>query len=397
MTTTTSHGQVPEALIDLIDAYAETRHRCGRIYNAKTAAARNAVIEALSGVQALSAAPVVPRMSAAEVNNLPAHVHAKWGTQPQAGAVPQGWKAVPVNPTPEMWKAAKSVPDPNPPYPPHYGLVWDAMLAATPTPPAEQQAAPKAAPGVGNSGFDYKTAADFLNGKTVSDEAVRKFVAASRWAHDERASLSATLLAMHGVLTSREAEIALLKKALLEAETATQQEAQEPAPSAAVFGLRLVPVEPTDQMVQAAHHIDLSYMPGQEGADRAAIYRAMIAAAPQPAPATQQAGDVVAYLDVGAGGYLDLGSELSEDALQQLPKGRHALVIAGTYGIDGYVAAPQPAPAPLSDDTERLEWLLWKLPGDALRYVVGELADTSSGSEFRAAIDAAIAAQGGKA
>ena len=67
-------------------------------------------------------------------------------------------------------------------------------------------------------------------------------------------------------------------------------------------------------------------------------------AAPKAAPVTQQAGDVVAYLDVGAGGYLDLGSELSEDALQQLPKGRHALVIAGTYGIDGYVAAPQPSP-----------------------------------------------------
>ena len=76
--------------------------------------------------------------------------------------------------------------------------------------------APKAAPGVGNSGFDHQTAADFLSGKTVSDEAVRKFVAASRWAHDERAALSATLLAMHGVLTSREAEIALLKKALLD-------------------------------------------------------------------------------------------------------------------------------------------------------------------------------------
>ena len=100
------------------------------------------------------------------------------------------------------------------------------LFAAGATPPAEQQAAPKAAPGVGNSGFDYKTAADFLNGKTVSDEAVRKFVAASRWAHDEKAALSATLLAMHGVLTSREAEIALLKKALLEAETAPQ-----PAPA----------------------------------------------------------------------------------------------------------------------------------------------------------------------
>jgi len=60
MTNPTPHGQVPEALIDLIDAYAETRHRCGGIYNAKTEAARNAVIEALSGVQALSAAPATP-------------------------------------------------------------------------------------------------------------------------------------------------------------------------------------------------------------------------------------------------------------------------------------------------------------------------------------------------
>ena len=100
------------------------------------------------------------------------------------------------------------------------------LFAAGATPPVEQQAAPKAAPGVGNSGFDHKTAADLLNNKTVSDEAVRKFVATSRWAHDERAALSATLLAMHGVLTSREAEIALLKKALLEAEAAHQ-----PAPA----------------------------------------------------------------------------------------------------------------------------------------------------------------------
>ena len=57
MTNPTPHGQVPEALIDLIDAYAETRHRCGGVYNAKTEAARKAVIEALSGMQALSAAP----------------------------------------------------------------------------------------------------------------------------------------------------------------------------------------------------------------------------------------------------------------------------------------------------------------------------------------------------
>ena len=59
MTKPTPHGQVPEALIDLIDTYAETRHRCGGIYNARTEAARKAVIEALSGVQALSAGPMV--------------------------------------------------------------------------------------------------------------------------------------------------------------------------------------------------------------------------------------------------------------------------------------------------------------------------------------------------
>lgn len=44
-------------------------------------------------------------------------------------------------------------------------------------------------------------------------------------------------------------------------------------------GFALVPVEPTDKMVQATLHIDLSYMPGQEAADRVAIYRAMLGAA----------------------------------------------------------------------------------------------------------------------
>ena len=92
-----------------------------------------------------------------------------------------------------------------------------------------EQAAPKSAQGVGNSGFDHQTAADFLSGKTISDEAVRKFVQASRWAHDEKASLSAMLISVRGELASREAEIALLKKALLEAEAAPQQEAQEPS------------------------------------------------------------------------------------------------------------------------------------------------------------------------
>ena len=155
--------------------------------------------EIAGGVQALSAAPVAFLKSVIALCShrgySPANIEA-WDKDDK-------WIA-------DLWRQAES------------------MLTTSPTPPAEQQAAPKAAPGVGNSGFDHKTAADFLNNKIVSDEAVRNFVAASRWAHDERAALSATLLAMHGVLTSREAEIALLKKALLEAEAAPQQEAQEP-------------------------------------------------------------------------------------------------------------------------------------------------------------------------
>mgnify|MGYP000582562111 CR=1 FL=1 len=276
--------------------------------------------EALSGVQALSAAP----------------------------AVPAGWKAVPVNPTPEMWKAAKTVPDPNPPYPPHYGLVWDAMLAATPTPPAEQQAAPKAAQGVGNSGFDHKTAADLLNNKTVSDEAVRKFVATSRWAHDERAALSATLLAMHGVLTSREAEIALLKKALLEAEA---------APKAA-------PWEQNESAYQRG------YMDGM------AKGRRDVDAAPQ-----QEAQEPVATLHCNDIGYVwARATEVGKRMRFEQP-------------INLYTA-PQPAPAPLSESIDQLEREL------AIIGVVGAIDGhdvVRRESVLEIARRAALAAQGGKA
>ncbi|MCC4260824.1 hypothetical protein LL270_09165 [Pseudomonas aestusnigri] len=47
----------------------------------------------------------------------------------------------------------------------------------------------------------------------------------------------------------------------------------------------------------------------------------------------------VAYLDVGAGGYMYLGTDLTEDQVGSLPWGRHMLAIVGTYGADGYVPA----------------------------------------------------------
>ncbi len=55
--------------------------------------------------------------------------------------------------------------------------------------------------------------------------------------------------------------------------------------------------------------------------------------------ARQPVGEPVAYLDLGAGGYMDVGTDLSDDELAALPKGRHMLGIIGTYGVDGYKPA----------------------------------------------------------
>lgn len=59
---------------------------------------------------------------------------------------------------------------------------------------------------------------------------------------------------------------------------------------------------------------------------------------------TPQPAEPVAYLDLGAGGYMDVGTDLTDEQLAALPKGRHMLGIIGTYGINGYrEAATQPA------------------------------------------------------
>jgi hypothetical protein len=60
------------------------------------------------------------------------------------------------------------------------------------------------------------------------------------------------------------------------------------------------------------------------------------------------ASKAVAYLDLGVGGYMDIGTDLTDEQLASLPKGRHMLSIVGTYGVDGYVSAQpgaQPAPS----------------------------------------------------
>ena len=52
----------------------------------------------------------------------------------------------------------------------------------------------------------------------------------------------------------------------------------------------------------------------------------------------------VAYLDLGVGGYMDICTDLTDEALAAIPKGRHILGIVGTYGVEGYSPA-QPAPS----------------------------------------------------
>lgn len=54
----------------------------------------------------------------------------------------------------------------------------------------------------------------------------------------------------------------------------------------------------------------------------------------------------VAYLDLGTGGYMDVGTDLTDEQLAALPKGRHMLAIIGTHGVNGY----NPASAPVAGE-----------------------------------------------
>ena len=58
-----------------------------------------------------------------------------------------------------------------------------------------------------------------------------------------------------------------------------------------------------------------------------------------PGAQAQNVPNAVAYLDLGVGGYMDIGTDLTDEELATLPKGRHMLGVIGTYGVDGYVPA----------------------------------------------------------
>ena len=105
-----------KTLIELIDEYAETRHRCGcATYNAKTEAARKAVIEALSGVQALSAELGASRAAPPSAYVDGAGIHAEDGASAVIRKLDARFHDI------ATFKAA-------------------GAAAASPTPPAERQA-----------------------------------------------------------------------------------------------------------------------------------------------------------------------------------------------------------------------------------------------------------------
>ena len=87
------------------------------------------------------------------------------------------------------------------------------------------------------------------------------------------------------------------------------------------------------------------------------------------APGAQPAQKEVAYLDLGTGGYMDIGTDLSDEQLASFPKGRHMLGIVGTYGVDGYVSA-QPAPSVPENVMRDARRYLW-LRNAALDWYVG--------------------------
>ena len=68
----------------------------------------------------------------------------------------------------------------------------------------------------------------------------------------------------------------------------------------------------------------------------------------------------VAYLDVGAGGYMYLGTDLTEDQVGSFPWGRHILAIVGTYGADGYVPAEWPFDYAEAYQVAQQDLAIWK-------------------------------------
>lgn len=101
--------------------------------------------------------------------------------------------------------------------------------------------------------------------------------------------------------------------------------------------------------------------------------------------------DPVAYLDIGAGGYLDVGSDLTDEQLAKLPKGRHMLGIVGTYGADGYTRA---TPAEVTGDLLGIiEWHRNQAKVNRAHTTANDTPRAQMHDKFADTIEAALTAQ----
>jgi hypothetical protein len=74
--------------------------------------------------------------------------------------------------------------------------------------------------GISESPFDYDTAKRLLAGESIGEDQLKAFVANARWSNDDVKLLRGELLEANLMLAQRDAEIELLKAALLDAEAA---------------------------------------------------------------------------------------------------------------------------------------------------------------------------------
>lgn len=77
---------------------------------------------------------------------------------------------------------------------------------------------------------------------------------------------------------------------------------------------------------------------------------------PMSIPPVVDKRPAVAYLDLGAGGYMDMDTDLTDEQLAALPKGRHMLAIIGTHGVNGYTPAAV-ASAPVAGEAQPLGYV----------------------------------------
>lgn len=465
MTKPIPHGQVPEALIDLIDAYAETRHRCGGIYNARTEAARNAVIEALSGVQALSAAPEIhePKCPALDGAGCTCAkpdptIDRAWAQfcggigdgldAPYPGMISAFERYYSQSFADKAWRNEASV----------WAAAWkSALLAASPTPPAEQQviidfaqvgtagpfhvthgrvklpdatmqdlvrmlrptydaeqAAPKAAPGdvLDESLRERDDAEDFID--ALLDEVLGH----------ERPEWSSSYGRADALNDVQERMTALHKPAVdkawgrfQSAMAAPQQEAREAAPGESLDecfpGESRVAVP--QGLISAACFAIRNKRDGGKVLEQ--LRRYSVGDLSQPlaptSPAEQQAPSAAAADTVALQAALraihqaiDLIGEPDTERLRTVRRVlRGAVIVAEDAGEAA--TAPQPAPAPLSDDVVRdaARWRMVALIGNEVMLhpekrtqaaaVKAYMDATHSGSDLTGAVDAALAAQRG--